>query len=164
MNRDIIDSISNRYFFVADPVRYDIEGAEIIDGKAPLHPDHPERGSREYRIEGSRTVFISSEDSKIFADKKQIRLKDLCNLEYGTPAKYAGNDLSVLKKGIKAVQWVGRNSIDAELLMPDGSIVKGSAEDSILREQSDTVQFERVGFVRLESRSGGIIRAVFTHR
>jgi len=164
MNRDVIDGVSNRYFFVADPVRYDIEGVDAIEGKAPLHPDHPEKGNREYLIDGSKTIFISSEDSKIFAEKKQIRLKDLCNLEYGTPAKYSGNDLSILKKGVKAVQWVGRNSIKTELLMPDGSIVNGLAEDGILKEQSDTVQFERVGFVKLESRSSEIIKAVFTHR
>ncbi|MCL2296079.1 MAG: glutamate--tRNA ligase [Methanomassiliicoccaceae archaeon] len=164
MNRDVIDGISNRYFFVADPVRYDIDGIDAIDGKAPLHPDHPERGDRGYHIDGSRTVFISSEDSKMFADKGQIRLKDLCNLEYGTPARYAGNDLSILKKGAKAVQWVGRNSIRTELLMQDGNIVNGLTEEGILNENNDTVQFERVGFVKLESKSKDLIRAVFTHR
>ena len=164
MNRDVIDGISNRYFFVADPVRYDIEGIDAIDGKAPLHPDHPEKGNREYRIDGSKTVFISSEDSKAFAEKKQIRLKDLCNLEYGTPAKYSGNDLSILKKGVKAIQWVGRNSIRTELLMPDGSIVNGLSEDWVLKEPSETVQFERVGFVRLESKNEDAIKAVFAHR
>ena len=164
MNRDIIDDVSNRYFFTADPVRYDIEGVDAIEGKAPLHPDHPERGCREYHIDGSRTVFISSEDSKIFADKGQIRLKDLCNLEYGTPAKYAGNDLAVLKKGVKAVQWAGRDSIRTELLMPDGSIMTGLTEDSVLKEKGGTVQFERIGFVRLENVNRDMIKAVFAHR
>ena len=164
MNRDIIDGISNRYFFTPDPVRYDIEGIDAIEGKAPLHPDHPERGSREYRIDGSRTIFISSDDSKIFAETGHIRLKDLCNLDYGTPARYAGNDLSILKKGVKAVQWTGRNSIRTELLMPDGSVLNGLTEDPILKEKSDTVQFERIGFVRIEKINEKAIKAVFTHR
>ena len=164
MNRDIIDDVSNRYFFVADPVRYDVEGIDPIEGKAPLHPDHPERGSRQYRVDGSRTVFVSSEDSKAFAEKGQVRLKDLCNLDYGTPARYAGNDLSVLKKGVKAVQWVGRNGIRTELLMPDGSVMDGMTEDGILKESCDTVQFERVGFVKLEKVGKEKITAIFTHR
>lgn len=164
MNRDIIDDVSNRYFFVADPVRYDIEGIDSIKGSAPLHPDHPERGNREYLVDGSKTVFISSDDSKLFVDSKKIRLKDLCNLEYGTPAKYTGNDLSILKQGAKAVQWVGRNSIKTELLMPDGSVINGMTEDHILNEHNDTVQFERVGFVRLENVGSEKIKAVFTHR
>ena len=124
MNRDIIDGTSNRYFFVQDPVEYEIDGADVIDGHAPLHPDHPERGNRDYHLEGKKTVMISSEDSRMFEENKIIRLKDLCNLEFGTPAKYAGNDLSVLKKGAKAVQWVGKDGIATELLMPDGNVLR----------------------------------------
>ena len=164
MNRDIIDGISNRYFFVPDPVKYDIGGVDVVEGKAPLHPDHPERGNRRYHMDGNKTILISSEDSAMFEEKKIIRLKDLCNLEYGTPAKFSGNDLSILKKGAKAVQWVGLNSIRTELYMPDGSVVNGFTEDAIMKEHNDTVQFERVGFVRIESKTNELIKAIFTHR
>ena len=164
MNRDIIDDVSNRYFFVADPVEYEIDGIDVIEGHAPLHPDHPERGNRDYHLEGKKIITINSEDSKMFEENKIIRLKDLCNLEYGKPAKYAGNDLSVLKKGAKAVQWVGKDGIKTELLMPDGSILNGLSEKAVLKEKNDTIQFERVGFVKLEKRSNSSIRAIFTHR
>jgi glutamyl-tRNA synthetase len=164
MNRDIIYDVSNRYFFVGDPVSYDIRGVDSIKGEAPLHPDHPERGTRKYDLDGDMKIRISSDDSAIFAEMGNIRLKDLCNLEYGVPAKYAGNDLSILKRGVKAVQWVGKNGIETELYMPDGSIVKGITEAGILKEDRDTVQFERVGFARLEAKTDGMIKAVFTHR
>ena len=164
MNRDAIDGVSNRYFFVPDPVRYDIEGIDSIEGNAPLHPDHPERGNRIYELDGSKTIFISAEDSKTFKDSKMIRLKDLCNLDYYTPAKYAGNDLSVLKSGVRAVQWVGRNNVPTELLMPDGSILTGYSERMLSKESNDTVQFERIGFVKLEYLSEEKITAVFGHR
>ncbi|MEA4977970.1 MAG: glutamate--tRNA ligase [Methanomassiliicoccaceae archaeon] len=164
MNRDIIDDISNRYFFVQDPVRYDISGRDSICGYAPLHPDHPERGIRNYSIDGSNTVFISACDSKIFADAGEIRLKDLCNIKYGTPAIYDGNDVSILKTGIRAVQWVCRESIPATILMPDGTVIEGLVENTILNEKSDIVQFERIGFVKLENVSPKRIEAVYTHR
>ncbi len=164
MNRDVIDGVSNRYFFVQDPVRYDIDGIDVIEGSAPKHPDHPERGSREYRLEDPRTVFLAGEDSKLFADSKQIRLKDLCNLEYGLPAKYAGNDVSVLKHGVRAVQWVGRDSVDAELLMPDGAVQNGLVESAIISETADTVQLERIGFARIEKKDAGKVSMVFAHR
>jgi glutamyl-tRNA synthetase len=164
MNRDIIDDVSNRYFFVPNPVRYDIDGTDPLVGKAPLHPDHPERGSREYTVDGSRTVFIAGDDSKIFADSKRIRLKDLCNLDYSTPAKYAGNDVSILKQGVKAVQWAGRSNVPTELLLPDGTVLEGVSESAILKEKNDSVQFERIGFVKLESVTADKIKAVFTHR
>ncbi len=164
MNRDIIDPESNRYFFVQDPVRYDIDGIDKISGKAPLQPDHPEKGNREYCIDGEKTIFISTEDSETFKDAGKIRLKDLCNIDYGTPAKYSGTDVSILKKGFKAVQWVGKDSTEAKILMPDGTVMKGLVENAILSEKNDMVQFERIGFVRLEDRDPKSFTAVFAHR
>lgn len=164
MNRDIIDDESNRYFFVSDPVRYDISGCDVLEGSAHIHPDHPERGEREYIIDGSKTIFISSSDSREFSKKGEIRLKDLCNLSYGTPAVYAGDDLSILKRGAHAVQWVSRDSIKTTVLMPDGTVEEGLTENSILDEGNDVVQFERFGFVRIVNKSSELIEAVYTHR
>ena len=164
MNRDVIDDGANRYFFVQDPVRYDIDGIDIISGKAPKHPDHPERGCREYSVSDEKTVFITAQDSAVFKDAGKIRLKDLCNIDYGTPAKYAGTDVSVLKKGVRAVQWVSRDSVPARILMPDGTVAEGLAERSVLAEKNDMVQFERVGFVRIENRDPSSFTTVFAHR
>ena len=164
MNRDVIDDVSNRYFFVDSPVRYDIDGVDRIVGKAPLHPDHPERGSREYLLEDPRTVFLSKEDSSMFSEAKRIRLKDLCNLEYSLPARYIGDDVSILKTGVRAVQWVGRDSVAAEILMPDGTVSKGLAEKAVMAEKSETVQLERIGFARIECRNEKGVRFVFAHR
>ncbi|MGN0098630.1 MAG: glutamate--tRNA ligase [Candidatus Methanomethylophilaceae archaeon] len=164
MNRDVIDGVSNRYFFVKDPVRYDIDGVDVIEGKAPLHPDHPERGDRIYKLEDPRTVFLAADDSKLFTDAKKIRLKDLCNLDYGLPAQYAGNDVAVLKKGVRAVQWVGRDSVEASILMPDGTVQNGLIEGAVMKETSETVQLERIGFVRIESKDAGKVSMVFAHR
>ncbi len=163
-NREIIDSVSNRYFFVADPVRYDIDGVDTIEGSAPLHPDHPDRGARKYELKDPRTVFLSSDDSKLFVEAGKVRLKDLCNIDYGLPAKYAGDDVSILKKGAKAVQWVGSDAVKATLLMPDGNILEGLVEPSILNENVDSVQLERIGFVRIESKGPNGVSMVFTQR
>lgn len=164
MNRDLVDGTANRYFFVGDPVRYDIDGPEVLTGEAPLHPDHPERGDRVYRLDGSRTVFVSRDDSREFAETGKVRLKDLCNLDYAMPAKYAGDDISVLRHGVRAVQWVGRDSVGARLLMPDGTVTEGLVEKAILDEPSDMVQFERIGFVRIERKDAAGVSAVFAHR
>ena len=129
-----------------------------------MHPDHPERGNRNYELEAPRTVFLSAEDSKLFSDSKKIRLKDLCNLEYGLPAKYTGNDVSVLKHGVRAVQWVGADAVNAKLIMPDGSVMNGLIEKSVESEKCDTIQLERIGFARIESRDSDGIGMVFTHR
>jgi glutamyl-tRNA synthetase len=162
MNRDIIDTDANRYFYVQDPVGFDIEGIDVIEGAAPKHPDHPDRGSRVYRIEAPRKVYLAQEDAKMFEDDKQIRLKDLCNLEY--PAKYNGNDVSILKKGVRAVQWVAGNGVDATLLMPDGTTLNGLVEPDILKETNDMVQLERIGFARIDSKDDKSVSMIFSHR
>lgn len=163
-NREIIDPVSNRYFFVDNPVRYDIDGIDEIVGSAPRHPDHPERGTRDYRLTAPRTVFVSAEDSKMFSEAGKVRLKDLCNIDFGLPAKYAGNDVSVLRHGTKAVQWVGTDGVDAELLMPDGTVRKGLVERAIESETGSTVQLERIGFARIESKDEKKVSMVFAHR
>ena len=163
MNRDIIDDVANRYFFVADSVAYDISGVSEITGNAPVHPDHPERGTRDYSLKGKINVSVSSSDDRTFRETGMIRLKDLCNLEFGEPAKYAGTDVSVLKKGVRAVQWVSSGT-PTEVFMPDGTVLKGLSENALLSEKGDMVQFERVGFVRIEKNDKKGISAVFAHR
>ena len=50
-NRKILDASSNRYFFVAQPVELKVTGLpKAFQAKLPLHPEHPERGFREYTV------------------------------------------------------------------------------------------------------------------
>ena len=163
-NREIIDPVSNRYFFVEDQVGFDISGVDAIDGKAPLHPDHPERGNRTYHLEGDKRVYLSKADADTFTEAGKIRLKDLCNISYGQPAAYDGDDVSVLKHGVRAVQWVGGDGVKAELLMPDGSVRNGLVERSILDEDNRTVQLERVGFAVVEKKDADKVTLVYAHR
>lgn len=164
MNRDVIDPLANRYFFVQNPIRYDIDGIDTILGKAPLHPDYPERGYRKYSLSGSKTIFITPDDSSMFKEMGKIRLKDICNVDYSMPAKYAGTDISILKKGYRAVQWVGHDSIEAKIFMPDGITLNGLVENSILNEKNDIIQFERFGFVKIEEKNSKSFTGVFMHR
>ena len=164
MNRDVIDPVSNRYFFVDEPKQFSIGGIDTVTGKAPLHPDNEKAGFREYTLTGDKKFCISAKDAETFEADGKIRLKDLCNLDFGEPATYAGNDVSVLKKGgMRAVQWVSADSVPCKVYMPDGSVAQGLAESALLNEKSDSVQFERFGFVRIESKSKDGITAVYTH-
>ncbi len=161
-NRDIIDDGADRYFFVSDPVALKIEGGPKLAAKAPLHPDHPERGFRELAVGPDSTVFVSRED--LASSPGRLRLKDLCNIELkGDSAKYAGNDLSVLKEGVQIVHWAPSGSPQAEVLMTDGTVRKGVAEKGLAGAVGKVVQLERFAFVRVEQASP-TIRCVFAHR
>jgi ankyrin repeat protein len=92
----------------------------------------------------------------------------------GTPLHYAANvdaaDVAELllargaKTGVRAVQWVGKRSVDASILMPDGAVYSGLIEDSVLSEKNDMVQLERIGFARIEKKSDKGVEMVFAHR
>jgi glutamyl-tRNA synthetase len=163
-NKDIVDKEADRYFFVSDPVKLDIHGIDRLESRAPLHPDHQERGYRTHLLEGKIEVLLSRDDHGLLMDNGKVRLKDLCNLilEEGE-VRYAGNDLSFLKGEARIVHWAPVDGPEAEVLMPDGSVRKGVSEPLPFEELDEVIQFERFGFCRLESISPSV-RAVYAHR
>ena len=161
-NRELIDESANRYFFVSDPVRITIEQSPELKSRAPLHPEHPERGIRELRLGRDPTVYVSRDD--LLSRPARLRLKDLCNIELqGESAKYAGNDLGVLKEGVQIVHWVPDGSPPAEVLMQDGTVKSGFAEEGIRDSLGKVVQLERFAYAMVEQISPSI-RCVFTHK
>jgi glutamyl-tRNA synthetase len=161
-NRELIDDSADRYFFVDDPVKVKIDGAPDLVGRAPKHPEHPERGVREFKLGPSPTVYICKADMP--SEDTRLRLKDLCNVEFSSgKARYAGNDLGVLKEGVQIVHWAPISSFDAEVLMTDGTAKKGKAEPLLASAKDKVVQLERFGYARVEE-VAPMIRCVFTHR
>lgn len=161
-NRELIDGEADRYFFVIDPVKIKIEGAPKLVGRAPLHPEHPERGIRELVVGPDSEVYVEARD--LSSEPKRLRLKDLCNIERsGEGWRYAGNDLAVLKEGVQIVHWVPTESIAAEVLMTDGTTKQGLAEKGIVNAKGKVVQLERFAYARVEETSP-FVRCVFTHK
>jgi glutamyl-tRNA synthetase len=163
-NKQRIDHLANRYFFVWDPVLISIEGVEALESHAPLHPNHPERGMRRLRLQGRPIkVYLNRNDLESIGLRGKLRLKDLCNIEVeGNLATYAGNDLSVVREGIRIVHWVPEYGIKTVVEMPDGSRKEGFSEPIPPSEIGNVIQFERFAFVRIETVTP-VVRAVFTH-
>lgn len=163
MNRDLIDRDSNRYFFVPDPQPLRFHGIEAVTCHALLHPDKPELGTRKTVVKDGDNIYLTPADLNLLSETGMIRLKDLCNVEYNNGALYAGTDLSVLKKGVRVVQWAGADSVPLNILMPDGNSCSGFIESTVLQEKGRMVQLERFGFVRLDQ-SEPHLTAIFSHR
>ncbi len=163
-NRELIDDGADRYFFVGNPVDILIEGAPPgLTAKAPLHPEHPERGARELRMGQDNVVLLAADD--LASNPKRLRLKDLCNIELlgNGRAKYIGNDLGILKEGVQIVHWVPKDSLPAEVLMTDGDTKVGMAERGLVGAKGRVVQLERFAYAMVEQVSPKI-RCVFTHK
>ena len=164
-NKDIIDKTSDRFFFVPDPVQMNIMGSEPIIAKAMRHPGIESKEYREIPFNGS--VFIPGSELKDGVD--YVRLKDLFNIRVVRSSgvitgEYAGDDLQEARnKKAPIVQWLPKeNAYPCILKHPEGDI-SGVCEPESVSIQGRVVQFERVGFVRIDS-VGDPAVAYFAHR
>jgi glutamyl-tRNA synthetase len=163
-NRKLIDPVSNRYFFVWNPVELEIEGAEPKVAKAPLHPAKKEM--REIPV--GTTVLVCQSDVDILKEGERLRLKDLYNIEITgispLKAKFIGTDMDLVKKEkARIIHWAPPDGLKVRVLSPDGEYT-GIGERGIEKELDKVVQFERFGFVRIDSVVDDEVVAYFTHK
>ncbi|MDO9098633.1 MAG: glutamate--tRNA ligase [Candidatus Methanoperedens sp.] len=163
-NRKLIDPVANRYFFVWNPVELEIGDAEPKVAKAPLHPAKKEM--REIPV-GTK-VLVCKSDVDILKVGERLRLKDLYNIEITSlsplKASFIGTDMDLVKKEkARIIHWVPPNGLKVRVLSPDGEYA-GVGERGMEKELDKVVQFERFGFVRIDSVGEGGVVAYFTHR
>jgi len=164
-NRAIIDPVANRYFFVPDPVEVWISGAPQETAHALLHPGEPERGTRDIHFSG-RALLPGEE---IRAGVRMVRLKDLFNVRLeekdGPEFIYGGESLAVAREaGAPIIQWLPPDTaVPCTLVTPAGA-KEGACEPGVRTEAGRVVQFERIGFARIDSDSPEGIIAYFTHK
>jgi glutamyl-tRNA synthetase len=155
-NRKRIDATTVRRAFVSDPVRVDVDGfpESLTSVELANHPDRPELGHR--TVATGPSFFLARKD---LADRlgSEVRLKDLTNIELPPEWPSTGESLrarftSRENKRIPRLQWVtvdGARPVD--ILGIEGEHLPGLGEAALDRAQpGDILQFERVGFVRVE--------------
>ncbi|MFX0060032.1 MAG: glutamate--tRNA ligase [Candidatus Heimdallarchaeota archaeon] len=174
-NKDIIDEISYRYFFVEDPFLIEINEIpfENIIAEPLLLPSNPKKGHRTIKcniINKSLELLIASNDVKNFKIDDILRFKDLVNIKIRdidrknkiVKCKYHSKELN---REYSIIQWVPKeDNIRVSVIKPDGSISNGYGEINLLEiPMRETIQFERYGFVnpiKIESKE---LICYFTH-
>jgi len=151
-NREIVEEDADRYFFVRNPMEIEVNGLpEEVDVELPIHPDFPERGTRNIEIGKERPLQILVEKT----DLKDgfVRLKGLCNIEIeGRKAKFVeGDHKDAAEKDADIIHWLPADSPESTVLMPDGEKIEGNTETHNI-SRDEVVQFERFGFVRCEEK------------
>lgn len=173
-NRKIIEPTSNRYSFIRDPVKLVIKGVEeAINVGLPVHPDYPERGTRDYDldpIDGVVELWISKSDSEKVSEGSLVRLMGVANIRVtgkgeGVAAEFHSMDYQIAREE-KApfINWLPLTGVvEAEVVMPDASVAQGLAEASVHQMKPDDMfQFERYGYCRVESSKP--FQAYYTHK
>lgn len=161
-NKAIIDAEADRYFFVPDVVPVTVANAPAMEAHAPIYPNHPERGERVLSFTGSVLLPRSEIETG-----RMLRLKDLFNIRITGEgsAEYAGDSLAEARAAkAPIVQWLPTDAgVPCSLLTPEGTS-EGYCEAAVLNYDQKIVQFERVGFARIDSVKDGHVTAYFTHR
>ena len=157
-NRPLIDAFAQRRAFVSDPVEVVVEGLPTLPEtvELPNHPDHPELGTRP--VNAGPTFWLARADLRRSAGA-ELRLKDLMNIRLPADLPEAGSGpvhagfVDLANRRLPRVQWVGSaGAVPVDLLDTDGAHRPGLGESSLAHAAAQTLlQFERVGFVRVES-------------
>ncbi|MFB6076041.1 MAG: glutamate--tRNA ligase [Candidatus Aenigmatarchaeota archaeon] len=161
INRKIIDSKANRYFFVEDPVEIKIN-KPLKEGevKLPRHPQNSNKGNR--ILEVHEWFLISNADFEKF-ENQEVRLKELYNVKLSNSSQCVGDEII---QEMPKIQWVPvEEKIHVKVKMSDGEFVSGAVENTILEEDiGSVVQFERFGFVRIDQKDTDSVVCYFSHK
>jgi glutamyl-tRNA synthetase len=149
-NRDLIDDETDRRFLVREGNQVPLGGSPPDEATPPLHPDHEDRGVREIPVGDS--VLLEPDD--LPGREERVWLKGLGCFQFTRDIlQYTGEGIDVVREGdVDVVHWVpAGESVPVRMRTMEGD-VRGHAEPGVADlESDDLVQFERVGFARIDS-------------
>jgi glutamyl-tRNA synthetase len=160
-NRERIDDETDRAFFVRDGVEKVVMGGPEM-GSPPVHPNHAERGVREIPVGGAVLV----EPADVPANGKRVWLKGYGCVRHTRDAfEFVGTDIEVVREeDVPVVHWVPADDNRPLRLRTMEGDVGGRAEPGIAdRNPDEMVQFERVGFARIDRQEEEKTVAYYAH-
>lgn len=157
LNAKAVDADAPRLSFVREPqaVVLDLSNVELDGVKLPVHPEHPDKGTRQWPLlSDSITVNIPSED---FTTDGPIRLKDFADIQIHRETDLIDSKGEVIRiervGNTPIIHWLPENMATTATLMleEEGELViaSGLLEDNSYPEGT-VVQLERMGFAILE--------------
>lgn len=156
-NRKRIDATTVRRAFVPQPIRVEVEGYpfDLTHVTLPNHPDRPELGQR--KVPAGPSFFLPGRDLATHVGE-EIRLKDLINVRLGTEIPSPDATVHAVftsreNRKLPRLQWVGvQGALPVDILGLEGEHSAGLGEAALAASRpGDIVQFERVGFVRVDA-------------
>ncbi len=177
LNMRIVEPKADRHFFIPKPVKIAVSSLpKPLVAKVPLHPDHPERGFREFHVNPSSGVagfWVASRDAEKMEKDQVIRFMELFNVRVESLRKgkitavFHSREYEEARK-VKAplIHWLPEDmDTRCRVVLADASVVEGFVEEGCRDlKAGSVVQFERFGFVRIDGVEGGLVTAYYCHR
>ena len=177
-NSELIDSISDRYFFVSNPVKLGVQELpfEEIIAKPLILPSNPKKGTRSIHCtveNGKLDLYIAYNDAKTLVKGRELRLKDLCNIKIKEISKKNNKIIEIkseftskaLDRDLKIIHWIpNEEKLNVQVLRDNGQYDEGYGEINLAKiPMNKTIQFERYGFVNPIELIGDKLFCYFTH-
>ena len=152
-NKEYIDKEADRAFFIQTPKKITVHNAPTIQVEKLRNPADKTRGVRKLTV--GEDVYVQAQD---ITDPEGVlfRLVDAYNFRYEDGKwVYVSTDYKDFKQATnkRIIHYLpaAHNASKAKLHVPDGSWIEGLAEAHVRNyDQGSILQFERVGFVRLD--------------
>jgi len=166
INRKLIDKKSNRHFFVENPKKIVIKGSPKKQAEVKLHPEDPKRGARVFKT--NEGFFAAGNDCRAIRAGELVRLMDCLNfVKKGKGFVFDSQEYEKYRgRGKRIIQWLpaDEKNIRVEIVMPDASVKKGLGEKDLKSlKVGDIIQFNRVGFCRLDKKEKNRLVFWFSH-
>ena len=161
-NRDVVDDEANRYFLVRDGVEKAVVGGPEA-GEPPLHPDHEDRGRRHIPVPGAVRV----EPDDVPANGERVWLKGYgCVCHTRDAFEYTGDDISAVRdEGVDVIHWVpADDTVSVTMRTAEGDVAGEAEPDFADVETDEVVQFERIGFTRVDEQGDDETVVYWTHK
>ena len=179
-NRQLLDPLSIRLFFVKAPIELHIKNTLPV--KEVILKNHPNANFGYRKIEISDSFYIPRDDAEKLNVNDEIRLIELHNIRiteiktdnHNNPVLISTPTGDELKRSMSKIQWVAKdNSIPFKIIIARDlykdekyntsslELSEGLAESFVSTMTPGTsIQFVRFGFCRIDSNNS----AVFTHK
>jgi len=147
-NKEIIDPIADRFFFLPNPKELLIDGTNPKQLELDLHPENKE-GGRKFSI--TEMFYIAESDFNRLESGTLYRLMDCLNFsKQNTSFHFDSDEYEKWGRQKGAIMhWLpgDNNNINVKLIKQDGTSIIGLGEPALANvKQGQIVQFERITF------------------
>jgi len=167
MNKKLIDREAERFTFIKDPIKFDVQFIPKMKVEKVIHPDFPERGVRSYELnEGTQTFYVPKKELEGIKEGQVVRLRHAVNakiIEFSEERVFAEFVGKGKLENNPIISWV-MEDVGASVLMPNAEKLYGIIDyEASLKNIGSYMQLEKFGYAIIDSKDMHQLNLWFCH-